>query len=322
MRRGRTETWRQWQWAAHCSGSTSPNCCIFHGCGSSVLLVISSHPLHGARDLLGIVPLQRNAQQMAIFETAAKGWWVWSTIAKGLGSQSCTDCLKASLPTDRTELVHCTARPFVAANISFSGENVLWFLWRSVALRAARRSRPSMCCGEKEGWGTTEAKGSTARGSRSALAGEMLSLALECRGDKNSLWGARAAGMGRKQCYFCLFTTKSLFSKYSPPTNPSEREKEATSHGLIYPNCICRTRLEQLLHSRANWTRCISPSGSRDGSGWVQGGGSRALEPRAGVTAVPTSCRSVPSWAALIDSLGRGRGHSQEGLQHHTSHLC
>lgn len=32
--------------------------------------------------------------------------------------------------------------------------------------------------------------------------------------------------------------------------------------------------------------------------------------------------KTVPSWAALIDSMGRGRGRSQEGLQHHTSHLC
>ena len=42
-----------------------------------------------------------------------------------------------------------------------------------------------MSCGE-EGWGTTEGKGSTARGSGSVLAGEMLSLALECQGDNSS----------------------------------------------------------------------------------------------------------------------------------------
>lgn len=92
------------------------------GVEAAFLLVMSSHPLHGARDLLRIVPLQRNAQQMATFETAAKGLWMCSTMAKRLGFQSRTDCLKASLPTDCTELVHCAARPFVAGNISFSGE--------------------------------------------------------------------------------------------------------------------------------------------------------------------------------------------------------
>lgn len=92
------------------------------GVEAAFLLVMSSHPLHGARDLLRIVPLQRNAQQMATFETAAKRLWMCSTMAKRLGFQSRTDCLKASLPTDCTELVHCAARPFVAGNISFSGE--------------------------------------------------------------------------------------------------------------------------------------------------------------------------------------------------------
>lgn len=75
-----------------------------------------------------------------------------------------------------------------------------------------------MSCGE-EGWGTTEGKGSTARGSGSVLAGEMLSLALECQGD-NSSWGACAAGMGRKQCYFLPIYNKILV-QWIFPSNKS-----------------------------------------------------------------------------------------------------
>lgn len=252
---------------------------------------------------------------MAIFEIVAKSWWIRSTTVNGFEFQSCTDCLEVYLPP-LWLLLGCWAvlLSFSWAGKSFfTGEKCTVVPVEKCSAQSSEMTVSVWDLGERKGCVRKKAKRKSSwRHLISVNRARCWALALECWGAGNSLWVAHAAGRSRKHCISWQFTTESLLSGYSPLMSSSRRENEAISDAPIYPQCKFAGQgwnltpwesKQRFLHLPAQCTCQYKVNqGCPEALGrWQQGAGDMCPHHQC----ILLCCRTVPSRAALIDSMGR-----------------